>query len=344
MSEQEIPVRRRRARRFLPVVAVFLALGGALVAPGTAFAGTGSYHCGTLVYGAIEDKYVALSAENGPLGCPTNQESDANRGGRWQAFRNGYIFWHPNLGAHAVYGLIGVKWTQMGRENSVLGYPVTDESGTPDGVGRYNHFEYGGSIYWTPSTGAHAIYGLIRQRWASQGWENGVEGYPTTDELSSGDTRYNNFQHGTITWTAAAGTQVQIKLHFRYSPSPNLSGTADLTLFQNGGYVFSGSYSTLSLFPIQGSFAVLIKSATGNGYAFDHKGSVNDLPFIGHPTESWNNQGNSPALAADWSFIENGMRWAWTAKETLDIGGIISGLKNAVAGVNTIIAIVGALS
>jgi uncharacterized protein with LGFP repeats len=327
------------------MMAAVLALGAALVLPGTAFAGTGSYHCGTLVYGAIEDKYLQLGAENGALGCPTNQESNANRGGRWEAFKNGYIFWHPNFGAHAVYGLIGIKWTEMGRENGVLGYPLTDESGTPDGVGRYNHFEYSGSIYWTPSTGAHAIYGAIRQRWASQGWERGVEGYPTSDESQSGsDTRYNTFQHGVITWTAAAGTQVQIKLHFRYSPSVNIYGTADLTLFQNGGYVFSGSFSTPSLLPVNGSFVVLLKSAVGNGFAFDHKGSVNDLPLIGHPTESWNNQGNSSALAADWPFIENGMRFASGSDQSLDIGGIISGLKNLVEGVNTLSAIVGFLS
>ena len=41
----------------------------------------------------------------------------------------------------------------------MLGYPTTDESGTPDHIGRYNHFagSGGGSIYWTRTTGAHAV-------------------------------------------------------------------------------------------------------------------------------------------------------------------------------------------
>jgi hypothetical protein len=36
-----------------------------------------------------------------------------------------------------------------------LGYPTTDDKGSPDGVGRYNHFsgKSGASIYFTPSTG-----------------------------------------------------------------------------------------------------------------------------------------------------------------------------------------------
>ena len=44
-----------------------------------------------------------------------------------------------------------------------LHYPVTDETGTPDGVGRFNHFE-GGSIYWTPGTGAKEVHGAIRDQ------------------------------------------------------------------------------------------------------------------------------------------------------------------------------------
>jgi uncharacterized protein with LGFP repeats len=55
----------------------------------------------------------------------------------------------------------------MGWERSFLGYPVTDETGTPDGIGRFNHFSNAASIYWTPSTGAWSIHGAIRDKWAS---------------------------------------------------------------------------------------------------------------------------------------------------------------------------------
>jgi uncharacterized protein with LGFP repeats len=46
--------------------------------------------------------------------------------------------------------------------------PLTDESPTPDGIGRFNHFQ-GGSIYWTPGIGAHEVHGAIRDKWASMG-------------------------------------------------------------------------------------------------------------------------------------------------------------------------------
>jgi len=88
-----------------------------------------------------------------------------------------------SAGAYEVHGAIRDKYLALGAEASILGYPRTDESGTPDGVGRYNHFQ-GGSIYWTPGTSAHEVHGLIRDLWSSLGWETNPQlGYPISDEL-----------------------------------------------------------------------------------------------------------------------------------------------------------------
>ena len=42
------------------------------------------------------------------------------------------------------------------------------------------------ALDWTPETGAHAIYGAIRDAWIAQGWEQGELGYPTSDERPDG--------------------------------------------------------------------------------------------------------------------------------------------------------------
>jgi uncharacterized protein with LGFP repeats len=83
-----------------------------------------------------------------------------------------------------------------------VGYPVTDEMATPDGVGRFNHFSRDGSIYWSPSTGAWSVHGAIQNQWASLGWERSALGYPTSDEYAITGGRRNNFVSGTITWKA----------------------------------------------------------------------------------------------------------------------------------------------
>ena len=66
--------------------------------------------------------------------------------GRTRDFQNGSIYWKPGVGAFSIHGGIRLKWVGLGAEEGFLGFPVTDETGTPDGRGRFNHFE-GGSIY-----------------------------------------------------------------------------------------------------------------------------------------------------------------------------------------------------
>ena len=157
------------------------------------------------VYGAIGQKWTELQRERGPLGGARTDELDASRGGRYNEFQNGYIYWHPNLGAHAVYGLIGQKWNALGRERG-YGYPLTDELPAKNG-GRYNDFEGGRSIYWHPRTGAHAVYGAIRQKWEDLGRERSIHRYPKTDEYQDGAFRRVDFECGYIRWSARTGAR-----------------------------------------------------------------------------------------------------------------------------------------
>lgn len=153
----------------------------------------------------IYRKYLALGGPNGFLGNPVGLETSAGSGS-YRDFQGGSIYWSNSTGAYEVQGDIRAEWMALGGVNSFLGYPVTDETGTPDGIGRYNHFQ-GGSIYWSPSTGAHEVHGLIRDKWASMGWEQSFLGYPLTDETSTSDGvgRYNDFQGGSIYWSPNTG-------------------------------------------------------------------------------------------------------------------------------------------
>ena len=156
---------------------------------------------------AISDKYNQSELRN-ILGQPTTEEQSCPDGvGRFRHFQGGSIYWTPVTGAHIVWGGILNKWRSMGGERSPLGYPMTDEMTTPDGQGRYNHFQ-GGSIYWTPDTGPHIVWGAIRDLWASLGWERSYLGYPVTDELAPpGKLRCQKFQKGAITFTPQDGAK-----------------------------------------------------------------------------------------------------------------------------------------
>jgi uncharacterized protein with LGFP repeats len=166
---------------------------------------TGAYE----VHGKIREKYASLGWERSFLGYPVTDETPTPDGvGRFNHFQGGSIYWTPQTGAQEVHGAIRVKWASLGWERSFLGYPVTDETPTPDGVGRFNHFQ-GGSIYWTPQTGAQEVHGAILVKWASLGWERSFVGYPVTDETPTPDGvgRFNHFQGASIYWTPQTGAQ-----------------------------------------------------------------------------------------------------------------------------------------
>jgi subtilisin family serine protease len=155
--------------------------------------------------GAIRAAYALQGWENGYLGYPTTDEVRGLRdGGAYQSFQGGTIYWSPATAAHVNAGAIRAAYAAQGWENGYLGYPTTDEvRGLRDG-GAYQSFQ-GGTIYWSPATGAQINRGAIRALYAAQGWENGWLGYPATGEYAFGGGTAQDFQGGRIAWTAAGG-------------------------------------------------------------------------------------------------------------------------------------------
>src|SRR5262249_31992955 len=87
----------------------------------------------------IDAKYAALGGAQGVLGPPAGNESFcSDLTGQFREYQRGVIYWSPSTDAHEVHGAILQKWHQLSRELGALGYPVTDETPTPDGRGRYN--------------------------------------------------------------------------------------------------------------------------------------------------------------------------------------------------------------
>lgn len=188
----------------MPVVVVgFLGIGSAL----QPMASADVFH-GHWIGGKILEAYDR-NGGHPALGNAITPESNAARNGKFQVFdRNASIYWHPLVDgatAHLTGGEIRDKWAQLGWENGILRYPVSDELSTIDRTGKYNFFE-GGSIFWSPNTGAHQMGGAIQSSWLNSGWNQGV-GFPTTDETSTpdGTGKYNHFQNGSIYWSPNTG-------------------------------------------------------------------------------------------------------------------------------------------
>ncbi len=166
-------------------------------------------------YGEI-GKYAA---EHPELGAPQSCESDTfTPGARVQVFENGRVYWSPATGTHAVVGAIGERYVEMGGDRT-LGLPTTGEAtGLRDG-GASQRFT-GGTMFWSPATGAHFAKGEILRKYASMGWENHALGYPVTDEdCSISGGCFQRFQHhgGHIYWSPETGAHfTRGKIHGKY--------------------------------------------------------------------------------------------------------------------------------
>ncbi len=158
----------------------------------------------------IRTKATVLgSAFTGPAVSNINSPT-AVKNGMKVDFQNCDIYCSPSTGTHEVHGDIRAKYDAKGGPNSDLFLPITDETTTPDTIGRYNHFSGNGSIYWTPNTGPMEVRGGIRGRWANQGWERSTYGYPTSDEMmikQNPNQWYSDFQNGVIFWQDNAEMQ-----------------------------------------------------------------------------------------------------------------------------------------
>jgi uncharacterized protein with LGFP repeats len=160
--------------------------------------------------GAVLSAWVAQGCSAGRLGQPTAPEAPAANGGVYQGFGHGMIYWSAATGAHTVWGGIAAKWGTQGSEAGRMGYPTSDEIPAANG-GASQSFQYG-TIYWSPTTGAHISWGGIRTAWAAQGYEGGLLGYPMSDEyvLTPGVIA-QDYQGGRITWSAVTGTKVSLR-------------------------------------------------------------------------------------------------------------------------------------
>ncbi len=304
-----------------------------------------------VVYGSIYAHYAQLGDLSDParqpfLGLPTSDELPAGRG-RVSHFDGADIYWATNVGAHEVHGAIRQHWRDLGGFSGFLGFPLTDESGTPDGVGRYNRFE-GGVIYWTPGTGAYEVHGAILDLWSSLGFEKSFLGYPVSDETGGTlppplylSARVSYFQFGQIVWSDATGA-VDIPDSFATSQQvltpagTALGGSVTLTLSSNGDYSFQFHMHDSGIpdydFQVHGIFT----TSTGLNLAISHSGHVegtaSTLPWHApNRDDDHTESGNSSWVQIHWADIKkDGKLWVTKDYSATGVIGFIDDLAKGI--------------
>lgn len=96
------------------------------------------------VQGEIAKKYGQMGTANSKLGYPIGEERQL-KGGAFQEFENGKIYWSAATGAHVIYnGAIFDEWGKHNWENGAFGYPTEDQTDLA-GTGQVVKFQ-GGQI------------------------------------------------------------------------------------------------------------------------------------------------------------------------------------------------------
>ena len=269
-------------------------------------------HGAKAVYGMIRAHWAALGWERGRLGYPTSEEADTHdRAGRYQTFEGGVIVWHPKHGAHAVWGDIHTRYGQLG--GSAFGYPTTDETKTPDGRGRYSHFvelPSGAvkSIYWSPDTGAHEVYGLIRSQWADLGFERGRLGYPTSGEQgwdAEDSGRRQSFQHGQIIYSARRNAAIPDPLVFSggLRGGQGFGGNAGVELYSDGRARFFGEATNGAYQDYDYNVYALVHTPLA-ALAWNRSDQIN-MQVVGRNRERWSIDDKHGFVGANFPMLAN---------------------------------------
>ncbi|MDI2131173.1 LGFP repeat-containing protein [Yinghuangia seranimata] len=153
-------------------------------------------------------KWASAGGPGGYLGYPVTDSMNSARPfeyfihfQRGSVYPGGPILGTPNYTRPRYIVMGGVRdvWAATGWAGGTLGDPQTDELSLPDGVGRYQMFEYG-AVFWNPRTGAHWINHGTRGAWEHNGGGTGFLGYPIANQQATADGRgsYTVFERGTI--------------------------------------------------------------------------------------------------------------------------------------------------
>ncbi len=318
-----------------------------------------------VVYGAIGAEYAATAHEtdaNGNnvqqvLGLPTYDEMNVTgvAGARMTTFQHGIIYWSSATGAHVVYGAIGAEYAATGDETDyfgndvkqILGLPTSDEMNVPGVAGaRMNTFQRG-TIYWSPATGAHVVYGAIGAEYQGMGGPTSYLGLPTSDEQGIPGGRETFFTNGKILWTPQGGAhavQAVPEMTFNwnnitFNNGVPVGGWAELTVYADGSYDFSGHFHDSGFPSYNDSLVFGLVSPSGVLYTFAHSGHMAGTIESGSRDDNWNVSGSDPSLAAGWADLE-GCQWYGQANTSADWNSLVNQIEQLAGDVASVIQII----
>ena len=144
-------------------------------------------------------KHEALKGINGILGDPkADVRTSSDKRSTYQDYVGGRIY-RRGSSLTEIHGVVFTLHESIKGVHGVLGYPVNELASCGDGRGKVQWFEHG-YVWYTPATGAHALWGKTADGYLAVGNVKSYLGYPTSEPKTVGDGRgtYATFEKGRI--------------------------------------------------------------------------------------------------------------------------------------------------
>jgi len=227
------------------------------------FTRTHSAPCMPQHWTPIQRRYTDLRSQASPLGATIGHERKGTRG-TLQRFEHGRMYHSDRAGTHFVLGVLAAKYVHLGESDSPLGLPTSDTRDNMPVTGRHNLFQHG-SIFTSPRTETHAVWGPVFTAWQAAGLAAGALGLPVTDTRinADGTGQHNDFENGAIYYSPAHGSHAVIEPVFVVwvardrETGPLGYPTGDLTDLPSGmGQTQSFENGVVDVMPDLGAHAV----------------------------------------------------------------------------------------
>lgn len=132
--------------------------------------------------------------------------------GRLGVYENAHIYFYPGIGAYPIPGGgLFEAFAALDYERGTLGYPVREFARLDGATGKGAVQAFQGGVLYRKdgADNGYIVHGEIGKRWATEGYELGALGWPTSNEGVDGNgNRYQLFENGSLYWHSTGVTKL----------------------------------------------------------------------------------------------------------------------------------------
>jgi hypothetical protein len=172
------------------------------------------------------------------------------------------------------------------------------------------------------------------------------EAIPTDHVCVTPDIRSQTAYDNSQAASRAIGAPIVLHTNVVFPDGVALGGYADLTLYGDGTYTFSGHFHDSGFVGYNTGFVWVVRSSTGTALTFSDTGHTQgtvDNIFGPNRDHDWSTSGYNASLQASWHDIQQGYSQKWEATESWDLNGLFNDIKAAIGYVSTVVSVVGAI-